>query len=377
LTRVAIYRDSLLPPSETFIARQVAAFTRYEPFFVGTRRARPSLTLSTRALVLREIEQLPLLQDLRFRARMGVPRGWLAAIRHEVPVLLHSHFGTDGVRSLPLRRALGIPMVVSFHGFDITIRDDWSILQRAYAWMRPRVFREAAMVIATSHSLEQLLIERGCPREKIRVHYPGMDPRDFPAGPSSREPIVLFVGRFVEKKGCHDLLEAMRLVQRSSPGLHLVMVGSGPEEKALHARARELNLNCTFTGPLPPHQVADWMRRALLLCAPSVTASSGDSEAFPNVLLEAQSSGLPVVSTWHSGIPENVEHEVTGILVREHDAGGIAAAIIRLASDRSLWQSFSLAAHDRVAHLFDVRNLTRDLEALYDEVVEGAAHGHR
>jgi colanic acid/amylovoran biosynthesis glycosyltransferase len=107
------------------------------------------------------------------------------------------------------------------------------------------------------------------------------------------------------------------------------------------------------------------MQRSHLLVAPSVTAEDGDQEGIPNVLKEAMATGMPVVSTYHSGVPELVEHGVTGLLAPERDAAALAAALTELVDHPESWTSFALAARRKVEEEYDAERLNDDLVAAY------------
>jgi colanic acid/amylovoran biosynthesis glycosyltransferase len=128
-----------------------------------------------------------------------------------------------------------------------------------------------------------------------------------------------------------------------------------------------------FRGPLAGPAVASAMDRADIFILPSIVASDGDEEGTPTVLLEAAACGLPVLSTLHGGIPEIVEHGVTGLLAPERDVEALAAGLRTLASDAALRRRLGEAARRRAEARFDIRSVAAGLEEIYDDAV--AAHG--
>jgi glycosyltransferase involved in cell wall biosynthesis len=113
------------------------------------------------------------------------------------------------------------------------------------------------------------------------------------------------------------------------------------------------------------------MNRALLLCAPSVTASSGDSEGLPITVVEALAMGLPIVSSVHAGIPEAVIHGETGFLAAERDSAALASHILQLLKDEMLWQRFSTQSRERARSVFNLQKQARALENIYEVVLKG------
>jgi glycosyltransferase involved in cell wall biosynthesis len=168
----------------------------------------------------------------------------------------------------------------------------------------------------------------------------------------------------VEKKGTKVLIEAVAGIA----GAKLAVIGDGPLRAALERQARKLGERVRFLGALRSDEVAQWMQRASVLAAPSVTAADGDAEGLPNVVVEAAASGLPVVGTRHSGIPEAVEDGATGFLVPEGDAGALAARLAELLGSQSLRREMGVAARQLAEHKFSRQMLTERLEAIYDEV---------
>lgn len=365
---VFVYRDQLLAISESFIANQARALQRYVPILVGTRMVGSEATLGFDTVPLAPPGTRDLAGEFGLKVLGRPRRAWLQRLERFEPSLLHAHFGTDGLFASPIARQLGIPLVVTFHGFDITIRPGASAAHFVYSKLRPQVFRNATRIIAVSSFVRERLIATGAPPDKIVVHYMGVDTRRFLADPAvTREPVVLFVGRLVEKKGCAHLIQAMERLRATGVQARTVIIGDGPLRQSLERAAGASSLECEFLGAQPPEEVIAWMNRASVFCVPSVTAETGDSEGLPTVYVEAQAMGLPCVGTLHNGIPEAVVDGSTGLLVPERDVPALAGSIERLLSDRDLRSSMSQRAREHAVKSFDVANQTAKLEAIYDD----------
>lgn len=372
---VAVYRHSLLPPSETFILQQALPLERYRAVFVGRVRADGLELPPDRVVVGAPSGRWRRALDRRLPGDPAVRRLVRGCRRHRVQ-LVHAHFGPDAVAALPVARRLGAPLVVTFWGYDATMTDEALLAGGGYlaeyVRLRSELFDQAALLIAVSSFLADELRRRGAPAEKVHVHHGGVPLGPAPGGASERAPEVLFVGRHVDKKGLGDLVEAMARVQQAVPDARLVVVGDGPLRARCEGRASELGLHAEFVGWLPPEAVRERLRRARALCVPSRRAPNGDAEGLPTVIPEAGAEGLPVVGTRHSGIPEAVIDGRTGLLADEGDVDGIAHGLISVLSDDDLWRRLSAGAHDNVRRNFSPERQTAALEGLYDRAL---SHG--
>jgi glycosyltransferase involved in cell wall biosynthesis len=280
----------------------------------------------------------------------------------------------DAVSTIPIAESLGIPLIVTFHGWDATVRDDVfrrrSIALNLYVRRRPKLARAAVRVLCVSEFVRRQVLEKGFSPDKTMVHYIGIDLRKFIPDPTiERKPIVLFVGRLVEKKGCEYLIQAMEIVQSKVEDAELVVIGDGPLRKRLEHEAGSRLRLFRFLGGCSAEVVREWMRKASVFSTPSVVAESGDAEGFGMVFAEAQAMGLPVASFASGGIPEAVEHGVTGLLAPERDTDVLANNIVTLLTDKSLWRRFRAAGQERVKRLFDLEKQTAKLEQVYEEVL--------
>lgn len=365
--RLLVYRKFLLPLSETFVLQQAVTLQRYRPTLVGLRRVDGLDLEDVDHVVARPGGAGPLGE---VGVRMGRPPGaFIAQLRARRPAAIHAHFGQDALQAIPLKHRLGVPLIVTLHGYDITKRATPSngVTHLAYRARLPHLVRHADLVVAVSDHVRRAALAAGFPAERVVTHHIGVDVERFaPQGLDGRGPTVLAVGRFVEKKGFGDLIAAMAEVQRTRPEAVLRLVGAGPLDGELRQEADRLRVRVEFLGGVPSAEVARLMGAARILVVPSVTAASGDTEGLPITLLEGMASGMPVVGTRHAGIPEAVVDGVTGDLVDERDPRALAARIGAYLDDDDRWRSAAVAARARVEEGFDLRRQTTALEALYD-----------
>jgi colanic acid/amylovoran biosynthesis glycosyltransferase len=345
---------------------------RFVPHFAGCQSAGPESLIPADECFLANRGTAGKLRETFFKLTGVAPRlkRQIKALR---PALIHAHHGVSGALALPLARSLRIPLVVTFHGADATTTARTSRFTSVAGWAlnwRAQWLKEGpALIIAVSQFIKRKLLAAGYPEDKIVVHHIGVNTDKFRADPTvAREPVVLFVGRLVEKKGTEYLLRAMDQVQKNLPNLHLVIAGDGPLRASLEPLAAKLQ-RCTFLGMQSHDVVKGWMNRASMLVAPSVTAASGDSEGLPTVIVEAQAMGLPVIATDHAGNAEAVTNGETGLIAVERDVETLAKHMVRLSTDKDLWARLSHNARSQTAREFDIRRQTRILEGLYDEVL--------
>lgn len=298
----------------------------------------------------------------------GEVKAFLYQVKRFEADVLHIYFGHQAVRWLPVVQACPVPVVVSFHGADVGVGVAPDALRR--------VFGHAALVLARSDALLADLEAHGCPRSKLRLQRTGV-PLDFWSPPLVPRPLPPPDGawhcvqacRFVEKKGLATTLRAFAEIGRVFPGARLTLIGDGPERVSLARLAASLGVagRVRITGFLPPEGVRDVLHASHLFFHPSETPPDGNREGVPNSLLEAMATGLPALATRHGGIPEAVTDRVSGRLVAERDAPGLAAAAIDLLRDPARLSAMGAAARTAVMEKFERRAQTAVLEACYDE----------
>jgi colanic acid/amylovoran biosynthesis glycosyltransferase len=362
---VIIYKEALLHFSETFIAEQAGALRTFRPKYVGLRRADPCLSFGGESLQLSTDPGRFAKWRVSLYRRMPIAPSFHHRVKRLEADLIHAHFAPDGAQVSALAARLHLPLVVTLHGADVTVRRD-------FAHHYGKLWARAALILCVSEFIRCKAIEAGFPPEKLRVHHIGIDLGKFSPAAIPRTPgLVLFVGRLVEKKGCEGLLRAMNIVRAVVPHVSLIVIGDGPLRSSLTALASSLGLSCQFLGARPAGEVLSWMHRASVFCVPSQTASDGDSEGLGMVFLEAQACKLPVVSNRHGGIPEAVKHGKTGLLVEEGDFRALSEALIRYLTNPGFAVEHGSAGRAWVESNFDLYKQTETLEQIYEEVLSG------
>jgi colanic acid/amylovoran biosynthesis glycosyltransferase len=366
-SRVAIFRSPLFNKSETFVTGHVTGLRRYRPILIGLARKTADLPPGVPVLLpVSPVERL----RLTLAGRAGELGRRLSAQR---PSLIHAHFATDGLLALPLARRLGIPLVTSLHGFDVSRRSLPMLLSGRVSWIRyallkRRLFEGGSLFLAVCEAVRERAIAMGFPPARTITLHNGIDIDYFSPGPDAPQPgLILHVGRLVEKKGTRLLIEALRTL----PAATLVVIGDGPQRRALENRAQSVGVRerVRFLGELPPNEVLAWMRRAWLLAAPSITARDGDAEGLPTVICEAAAAGLPVVASDHSGSKEAIAEGESGLLVPEGDVPALASRIAGLLGDPCLREQMASAARRLAEARFSRARQIERLEAHYDALL--------
>lgn len=299
-------------------------------------------------------------------------RGQIAAAVDQIGDLgdfdvIFAFFGTAGI-SAECLRDVGLfkgPIVTSFLGYDITRE---ILLNGNVGYTR--LFRNGVEFNPNSEFLRSLLLENGAPLERTHVHRLGVDLGNFEyldRGADEDGPVrIAAVGRLVEKKGFACLLAAAGLLRDRGVDFQLEIAGSGPLMGDLESRiaALELQDHVTLLGWCKPTQIIELLHRSQLFIVPSVVAPDGDQEGLPLTMIEACSTGLPVVGTYHSGIPEAIIDGETGFLVDEHDHEALAKAIQSLCQDPALRRSFGENARAFMESRFSASEQAQALEAI-------------
>ncbi|WP_424936234.1 MULTISPECIES: glycosyltransferase [Bacteria] len=368
--RVGFWRTRLLAGSETFIRLQAKTLqqgtTDVDTF--GFAPLRSSLASDRDLFPFRGYNfSRAMLRAFQITRRS---RRLERLLRKRRPDVMHAHFALDAGLITPTLRRLGIPLVVSVYGYDVTrTASDPRQAEKEAARLR-EAFDYATTITANSAFMRESAIARGADPDKVEVVHLGVEMReDAVPSPQEERRGVLFVGRFTEKKGVDDLIEAMSLLPAELRDTELTVIGDGETRESLERRAREHGLNARFLGSQPHSVVQEEVARTMILAAPSKTASDGDSEGLPTIILEAAQMGVPVVSTYHSGIPEAVADGRTGMLVQEKDPKAFAAALAQLLSDPARAWSMGQQGRALIREEFDIGLCARRLETIYARAV--------
>lgn len=289
--------------------------------------------------------------------------------------LCHAHFGIVGrkwsfVSDLPGQG----PFLTTFYGFDVT-----SLVHPDHYDYYERFWSRCDACIGISQHIRSRMIMLGCPEEQSIRHPIGVDVDRFDYTErrvSSDEPLrIASVARFAPKKGLQYAIDAVAQCRAEGRNVEYHIAGDGPLRSSLESRIADHGIedSVTLLGWQTPAEVNDLLHRSHLFIQPSVTTEAGDMEGQALVFQEAQATGLPVVGTYHDGIPEGVSERESGLLVPERDVEALADAIAFFDHDRDRVPEYGRAGRRLIEEEFDNNRLTTAQARLYQSVIDSGS----
>lgn len=279
---------------------------------------------------------------------------------------VHAHFAGMAARTAYwLKQFFAIDFSVTAHANDI-------FAPREFVVSLEKVFEAATAIVTVSDFAAEQLTERfpGC-AAKIRRIYNGLDVEAYhSAEQKSGRPLIISVGRLIEKKGFADLIAACAELKRRSVSFRCEIIGEGPLESALAAQIRDSNLNSEvrLLGPRPQHEIIHRLAGANLFVLPCRREKDGGMDNLPTVIMEAMAAGLPVISTAVAGVPEMVVSGFTGNLVPEHDISALGHAMEQLLDDEERARKLGHAGRTLAEEKFAIQTNVQALAGILARV---------
>ncbi|PEN08780.1 hypothetical protein CRI93_03210 [Longimonas halophila] len=366
--RVALFVRRFLPYSQTFIHDEINAHERYAVDVFCQERL--------------HADRFP-------HDRVFTPEGWLGQRIYENVGywpdfdqrlgsgdydLVHAHFGTAAVYALPYVMRHDLPFAVTFHGIDVGDLFGprrFLPLQWRYWALSSKIFEHADLMLCDSIELRELLGELGAPREKMQVHRLGVDLSQFQRADEERTvPRITLVGRFTPKKGFTYALRACARAFRVGYEAEVVVLGSGEQEDELRAlvHKHDMAAQVDFRGAVPHDEVARVLARTDVMMTPSVVTRTHDRDSGIVVAKEASACEVPVIGTYHGGIPSIIDDGETGFLVPERNVEALADRLITLLDDPERRRAMGRAARAKMRSDFDMVKQCQALEGYYDRI---------
>ncbi len=287
--------------------------------------------------------------------------------------LIHAHFGQLGVYALKLKRSLNIPLITTFYGWDISVLAE----NREWRLKYKTLFEEGDLFLVEGPHMKTKLLNLGCPEEKImiqRIAIP-LDKIQFrPRKPkkSDGNVILIFCGRLEEKKGILYALKAVGKIREWFKNIEFRIIGEGilrPEIET-YIKTHHMNDYTVMLGFLNYDEYLEEMNKADIFVHPSVVSSTGNSEGgAPTTILEAQATGMPVVSTYHADIPNVVVPEKSALLSKEKDYNEVANNIKYLLENQETWEQMGSIGREFVETYHNIYNEVDRLEEIYSQLL--------
>ena len=308
-------------------------------------------------------------------------RSTLVLARERKADVIHAHWAIPtGPAAVLAAERLGTPSVITMHGGDVYVNPEQGYDFPTRWYVRPPLrwtLRHAGALTAITEDCRQHALRAGAPAERIRLVFNGTDLRRFSPSNNGQQPtaspygpqMIFACRQLFPRKGIRFLIEAAARIKPRFPGLKVVIAGDGFERPDLLRLAAELGIaeDVVFLGWVPNAELPPYYRAAAVSVIPSL------EEGFGIPAAEAMGCEIPVVATDAGGLPEVVEHGVTGLVVPRGNADALADAIAALLSDQALRRRMGQAGRQRALQLFDWDRTAEQFEKIYFELGARAA----
>ena len=322
-----------------------------------------------------------LLNGFKSADESGLPRTFLPYItlpflkrKKQQYDIIHCHFGPNGLKGVLLKKLklFDGKLITAFHGYDITKSLQSSHRNNIY----DELFSLGDLFLPISDHWKSKLIELGCNAEKIQVHRMGVDCNKFTYIPrylADNCPIrIVTIARLTEKKGVEYGIHAIAKLIKHNHNIEYSIIGDGILKNELEKLIQDYKIadKVKLLGWKQQHEIIEILNDSHIMLAPSITSEDGDQEGIPVVLMEAMAMGLPVISTYHSGIPELVKDGISGFLVSEKNIDALFDVLTHLTQNSQLWTEMGKAGRNYVEQNYNISKLSQQLVNIYQEIIK-------
>ncbi len=289
--------------------------------------------------------------------------------------LIHAHWAIPtGPAAVAAAWRLGVPCAITLHGGDVYVNREQGYDFPTRWYVKPLLrgtLRRADALTAISEDCREHAYRAGARSRNMHLVENGADLRRFSPADPEKEPLedsgpqmVFACRQLIPRKGIRFLIEAVAALRDEFPALRLVLAGDGFERPALEQQARALGIGARvrFLGSVPNHELPGWFRSAAVSVIPSL------EEGFGIPAAEAMGCAIPVIATDAGGLPEVVEHGVTGLVVPKGDARALADALRALLEDEELRARMGAAGRERAQRLYSWDRTALALEEIFEEI---------
>lgn len=362
---VAHYASSYLPLTENWIYRILINHVNYTPIFLSRRKENLSLFPISILFSLQDFRILrQYIEILLFRVLGYFYFMKKKCVQNNIEIL-HVHFGYHGVKMLGLKRRLSLPMICSFYGDDAF----------AYGAAKyKRLFKEVDRILVLGPYMRSHLITLGCKESKISIHHLGIDvdtirfrKRYIRPGDSIK---FLIASSFLEKKGVDIAIMAIRKF-KDEFDFTLDIVGDGPLNRDIVNLIAESDLRnrIRLHGYKPYDYFIELAGQCDVFIQASRTAEGNKKEGTPMAIVDAMATGMAVISTKHSDIPEIVIDGLTGYLAEENNLSTLEKCFLEIFNFPERIGELGERGRERVEKEFNAKVQICRLENIYNELL--------
>ncbi|MBK5214573.1 MAG: glycosyltransferase family 4 protein [Flavobacteriaceae bacterium] len=285
--------------------------------------------------------------------------------KNKIDVIL-AEYGTHAHNILPILKKTGLPLVVHFHGYDASMP---TVIEKCDKYKA--IFQYASKVVVVSLKMEQLLLEMGCPREKLVYNVYGPEPDFLKVQPTFLKKQFIAIGRFTDKKAPYYTILAFKKAVENHGDAKLIMAGDGHLLNICKNLVKYLDIEAQveFPGIITPEKFRHLLAESRGLVQHSITTETGDMEGTPLSVLESSAAGLPVIATSHAGIPDVIIHEKTGLLCEEHEVDTMAKFMISLLDNVEFAKELGSAGKNNIQINFSMERHIASLQNILKSVL--------
>jgi colanic acid/amylovoran biosynthesis glycosyltransferase len=370
LPRCAHYASKYLPLTENWIYRILINQKAFIPIFLTRHRENLSL------FPLREVYSLDFFSKVRqyFEIVLFHFFGYFLfqkrICKKRSVQIIHAHFGYHGIKLIDLAKTLQVPLVCSFYGDDAFAHANLSMAKRKYQ----RLFRESNRILALGPYMKARLIQLGCVEDKIIVHHLGIDVnkvsyRKRQVGENDRIRFLI-ASSFVKKKGIVLAINALSHFKEKY-SFSLDIIGDGPLREEIHQAIYQTGMQelINLHGYKPYDYVINLAYQSDVFIQASLTTEDNRKEGTPMAIVDAMATGMAIISTTHSDIPEIVIDEQHGYLAEEGSVESLIVCFQKIFSDPTRLEIFSVNSRERVEREFNAVVQTKKMEDLYFQLI--------